>query len=381
MGNRAAFDEAMAEADGNQVLDELSQKDGEITIDDLRRLPGSEGQTDAELTAAWEASRVDDAIEADDDKEGAAAAQIAAVTGGEAVQTARGWKVYDDKGVEIADLSKMTAADFLKHKIGYNANGAEHRKSLDELTRVASYGHHNQAKLARVEAERERFYKELQEVRGENSTRGERERLLNYAFTQFHVGNEKPLKSLLDAYRTNMGGLPTAMQLPAPSSAPSSNRNLEADGLRYFHENIAPKADAIAQRYGAKTEEVRRAVQQLIEREPGETLTEDKINDIITKEIPYLLEDAGYSAGVTAPAAAGAAPAASELATLRQQIADLRAAMTNQTTDGIRQRNKGLPPGGKSVGSGSSDATPNDGSIPAEATQSAAEFKRYLKGR
>src|SRR5581483_11036688 len=91
-----------AEAEANVLVEEIGSKEGDITLDDLRKLPGADKYDDAALQAMWDEAQKETEEEGGDAKstEQQAAESVAAATGGEAVETPRGWKVYDDKGNE-----------------------------------------------------------------------------------------------------------------------------------------------------------------------------------------------------------------------------------------------------------------------------------------
>lgn len=375
MATREMMDEAFEEGETQQVMDELSNYE-DVSLDDLRRFPGSADMSNADLQKLWDEAQVGDAegnsAPASDSSQEAAAEKLAEASGGEAVQTARGWKVIDDKGKEIADFSKLSAAELMKQKFSYKANGAEHSKTLDEVFRVAQFGHFNEKKLGSVMAERNQFAKDLATVSTKAAGLERNERLVAYALKQFHLGDNGPLQKILEASKKALtqapaefgGQLETRQERSAPVDP-------DAEGKRVFETQIAPQADQIAAQYGAKAAEVRTAVLHLMRQEPN--LTAAKIQSIINEEIPAYLESYGYHRGMQAAPVPG-----DEMAQMRAELAALKAQLGNQSTDALRARNKNLPGGDHRRGQGA-DGEEGSDAIPAEALTDRRSMRNFLR--
>jgi hypothetical protein len=359
----------------NVAVDELSERGGDITLDDIKNLPGAGDLSDAELQSLYEETQ------GESSSEGKNAEAIAGAIGGEAVETSRGWKVYDDKGVEVKiDPDKTTLKEFLNYQIGYQATGKEHRKKFDDVLRVAQYGHMNEQKLGTIRGERDQFYKQLQEAMPE--LQGNRQILttIRHAMTQYTVGNPEPLAQLLEKFKSNLGGTPGMASMGGAEQAAPQN-DTEAEGVRIYHEYIMPMANGVAEEFKLAPEvrtQLKAAVDKFINDEP--MLTNAKLESYIQQEIPMLLEQAGFKRGgvaTQAPAAAASVPS-DEIAQLRKEIAALKAGQSNSLVTNIRNKNAKIP--GQSSAGTQQIETPEDG-VPKEATKSAAAYRKFLGER
>jgi hypothetical protein len=358
MNRDEIFAAADEEADFNIAAEALEDKD-EITIDDLRTLPGvTDEMSDDDVLAAWK--EVQSGGEGDEE-------QIAAAAGAEsAVKTSRGYKLYDESGQEIGDISKLSAEQLLKSKIGYNANKSEQRKTLDEIVRVAQYGHLNEGKLSVAQRERDDA---LERLTKQEPVLAEAMRVngaVRYAVTQFLLGDETHLKSFISAFQKQMGagGVTPAQQAP---TQPDSSA-----GIKTYYEEILPSAYTVADRYGARREEMRAVVDNFIN--TTRNLTREKLNQYIEEEIPLILESQGYSIRQSAAPVQAADPRDTKIAELEKKLA------SKTKVDSVlqlRNRNKNIPSAGsrESMDSGSADGPV----VPAAAIKSRADFKKFLE--
>lgn len=346
-------------------LDMLGDKDGDVTFEDLRALPGTEDLKDDELQKLW-----DDAQKGDEETAKDEAEAIADAVDGTVVQTPRGYKIYDDAGKEIVDLTKISASDLLdKMKFGYKANGNEHRKSMNDLLRTTSFGHVNEAKVGRLEAERNAANQRVDQLaplveRLNRSNAG-----VKYAMTQYAMGNADPLAKLLESFKDSLGR--EGLELPAHrSNEPEPTSQLETAGLRIWHEEIRPAAHEVADRYGAIREEVEKAIQDFIEKEPAEGIRA-KVDAYLKYEIPLLLENAGYRE--SAPAAKPVV--LSDFDRLKAENAAMKSQLDAARLEMIKKKNSKLP------GSGRSDAAVEleEGVVPAEAIKSRDAMRAFLR--
>lgn len=322
----------------------------EVTLEDLRALPGTEDMSDEELLALYNETS----------KEKETPQTPAAV--------ARAFKVFGADDKEITDIDKMTVADFLKSKIGYNANKAEQRKTFEELLRVAQYGHLNESKLSRAEAARQAALKELSGLKEANQRYTQNEKLWNYALNQFLLGNDKPMDAIIQKFREQAGAPP---ELAGETGTTDSAA--EAEGMRVWYEEIQPRADELAQRYGAKNAEVRNYVQYLINNEPD--LTQERLDEILDSEMPMILEQNGFRASGAAAAPAVQQQSNSEVEELKKQLAELQAQVKNSKTAEVKQRLKRLPPSSSGRQSGDVEG----GEVPSGAMKSREDFKKFLR--
>lgn len=350
----AAFEEATGEAaeeqpaelteeDVNALVDELAQKD-EVTADDLRQLAGAEaeGMSDEELLAAYAKA-----------EKAEAAPELP-------------FPVYDAQGNKI-DPTKLTLEDLLSGKvqIGYQAMGKEQRKALTDLLRVASNGHYNEHKMASVLAERAHAFEQLQKLRGEHDTWAKDRQAINKALEAAINGNAEPLQRLIVAYQQALGQSP--MEAPTDDAA---MREAEAAGQQFFMTTIVPSAYKLAQEYGADAQEVTNAVMGLIQQEPAEFLTREKIDAILQYEVPRMLEDAGYARnGQAAPAVD---PRDERIAALEKTVLELKAGTVNKATQQVRERARRAPAAGGGSVSSAGEAAP--------AMKSREDMKKWLRG-
>lgn len=357
---------AMAEGETDAVLEDLASLAREITATDLRRLPGTEKMSDDELLKMWKDQSKDEAGTEDKPKLGPDGKPVGEVPPPPPVK--RNYKIYDDKGVEVTDLSKMSAEQMLKATYGYSAMNKEQKKTFDEVIRNASLGHLNEQKLTTLQAERNAAYEKLQKLTEEHGAWGNDRQKMTKALEALARGDDKPIKALAAAYQQAL------LAEPEAGNDAQAQLELELAGQRYYYEHIIPRGYDIATQYGAKPQEVVNAIKHYIEQEPAELLTEAKIQSIIDYEIPALLERNGYSrtgeaAQVTPPA--GSDPRDKQFKDMQDKIAELTAKIENAATDAVRKKTKLAPPPGGGTTGGAGDAQPS--------FKNRAEMKAWLQ--
>lgn len=360
-------EDAFNEGATNVVLDDLAGKD-EVTLDDLRALPGAADMTDEELQKEW-----DDAQKGDDaaGTTSAGTGDAAAAGTTSAAPAARSWKYYGADTKEVADLKAYDA--FLAGKIGYTANGKEQQKSLDEIIRVAQYGHLNEQRYNTTLTERNQLARQLEEIRPQVEQGAAWQKTLTHALDQFTRGNEEPLKAIVQKYAEVSSRAPVTA---APAAAESSGSDSSAAGMQVYYEVVVPGATDLAKRYNVKQEDVTNAIMQRVEQEPSQFLTRERLDQIITQDMPAFIESLGFNSTGAPPAAVTAAAPNAEVARLQAELAALKA---NSVTAGVRARNKKLPDSIGGTGGGGQESGTNDGTVPAEATKDAAAFKKFLR--
>lgn len=349
-----AMDDAALEA----AIAEVAETDGEVSIEDLRRVTGdlAKDMSDEDLMKAFK-----DAQSGDESAEGAAVVEKLP------------FPIYDAKGVKIEDPSKVTLSDVLtgKVQIGYSAMGKEQRKALTDILRVASNGHYNEHKMTSLMSERQQAYTQLQDLRKEHETWANDRKIWESALSAFVTGKQEPLQNLIKAYQAELGKMPPA---GSPEAAnPAVDEAQMRAGYDFVLGTIIPHATKLAEEYGAKQDEITRAILHLIEQEPAEFMTREKIDAIMQYEVVTLLENAGYAKGAT-PAVKPVAQADgnSEMAELKAQVQQLLAAQANAPV--TRLRNKGKPPAsGKGSVAGAGESMPQ--------FKNRAEMKEYLQSR
>lgn len=341
---------AFAEGIEDSVLESLASKDS-ITIEDLRSIPGSEGLTDEQLTAAWTKAQADAGIE-----------------GGPEVQAADTkvelpFPVYDAAGNKIA-ADKVTLGDLLSGKalVGYNAMGKEQRKALNEVIRNASQGHWNEHRYNTAQEQYRQSHQRATTAETKIKQFEEQQGQWNAALTALVMGDNNPMKALVEAYRSQMGkstGITPEGFVPrdqVEQQAAATER-----GMQWYNDVGLPSALDIADRYGANAKEVMGAIKYFIENEP--VLTPERIDEILKYDVPMAFEQNGYVAkGGTQNAGPGTqAETPNEVEALKKQVEALTqrlAGTANARTEAVRAKGKRIPPAGSGATSGAGDSMP-----------------------
>ena len=362
---QALIDEALtegeAEARSEEVINELAEKPGELTLEDLKRLPGAEDMSDAEIQAEW-----------------AKAQQTARGEKVETQQTTEEFKlpfpIYDAHGNKIEALDKIGLRDLLSGKltVGYNALGKEQRKTLAEIRRNASMGHFNEEKYNTALAERNRVNDKVLELQKQVDQIAIERNTWNAALTALAMGNIEPMKKLAQAYQSELTKMPQAAPGMVPISQVEAEQRQVADGQRFITEVIIPAAMDIAKRYDADPKEVAGAIEFMIRRDLG-FLTKEKVEQIIQYEVPALFEEKGYTVG--GGGAGHTTGGSDELTTLKQQVAALQervASKANEATKATREKQRKAPPAGGGATPGAGDSMPS--------FSSRSQMKAWMQG-
>jgi hypothetical protein len=314
--------------DEDAILAEFDTID-EITVEHLRKLPGASAHTDEELEAMWQAAQTP--------------------------PKPRSYKFYKEDA-EVADLQGLSAEDLLNMQFGYTAMGKEQRRNLDEIIRNAQMGHFQEARYQQIMSDRNSVYEKYQNADKQLSNYANDRKLLEYALMQYTQGNEKPLGQLIDAFKQQAAALPEIEQQQA-----GPDYQAEAEGQRVYYEVIVPQAYQIAQQYGANAQEIANAIVQMVQNEPEEFLTQERFQQILTVEIPYLLEQNGY-------AAKQQAAAKDEVGELKKELAALKAGQKNAAVTAAKKK---VPPSGQG-------STPSGGDTLPE-IKNRQQMKDYLR--
>lgn len=349
--------DAFAEGIEESVIETLAGKD-DITLDDLRKIPGAEGLTDAQLTAAWSKAQAE--------------AGGAEGTDPNAQKVELPFPVYDAQGNKVA-ADKLTLQDLISGKvqIGYQAMGKEQRKAFGDLIRNASQGHWNEHRYNSVQSQYRQASEKLATLEKESSGHKEMQSQWNGALTALLTGNNAPMKALIDAYRselTKSGQAPPAGFVSEDTVA--EQREAAERGMQWWTDVGMPTAYEIANNYGADAKEVQGAIQYFINNEPN--LTPQRIEEILKFDVPYEFEKNGYTAKGGSGQADGAGngqqhvpsngQANNEVAELKRQIAALSARVTgnaNERTTAVREKGKRTPPAGSGATAGAGDSMPS----------------------
>lgn len=346
------YNEALSEGVEEAVLNTLAEKE-ELTIDDLRQIPGSDEFSDEELMAKWKE------IEAQEAGSGEGEEEVEAYK--------LPFPIYDKDGNKLEALDKINLKDLLDGnlQVGYSALGKEQRKTMAEALRNASLGHFNEQKYNTALAERNQIFERFQAHDKQLKQYAEERKVWDAALTALAMGNIKPMEQIAKAYQAALMQQPQTPQAGMiPISQVQEEQELMAKGIEYINTTIIPKGYEIAQSYGANPQEVINAIKWYLEREPAEFLTREKIESIINYEVPSLLERNGYSANgqpAAQPSVTGN-QSSNEVAELKKQIAALQttvAEKANGKTEQLRNKQRKIPPAGGGAIPSAGDSMPN----------------------
>lgn len=350
----SALEDAGQEASRTSAIDDLVSKEGEITIEDLKKLPGSEGMTDEQLKAEW-----DKAVAAE--KTG---------TGEQEVESAfkLPFPIYDKDGNKVEALEKISVRDLLEGKLqlSYQAMGKEQRKTLTEALRNASLGHWNEQKYNTTVEERNRVAQDLTKAQATLDQHTTERKVWDAALTALAMGNIEPMRQLAAAYQQNLTNVPQNTPGMVSVSSVEAERAEVAAGNQFIQETIIPAGVDIATRYGADPKEVLGAIEFFLKREPMQFLTREKIDSILKYDVPNVLEENGYTPK-SQGSATGVKPAgqSNEVAELRKTVEALQSSIAekkNNAVQSTRERSKKIPPSGGGATPGAGDSMPSFGS-------------------
>src|ERR1043166_8491996 len=254
------IDETLAEgeqaATADVVIEELSnvEKHPELTVEDLRKIPGAEDMTDQQIIAEWNKAVKE------------AKGQV--TEGGQAQDATfkLPFPVYDKAGNKIEALEKISVRDLFEGNIrlGYNANGKEQQKTLAEALRNASMGHFNEQKYNTAIGERNQVFTRASELEKQVTQFNEERKVWDAALTALAMGNIEPMKRLAQAYQQALTQAPQAPAGYVSMIQVQQEQQQVADGQRFINEVIIPNAIDIAKRYDADPKEVANAIETLI---------------------------------------------------------------------------------------------------------------------
>lgn len=322
----------------DRLLGELASKP-EITVNELRQLPGTEGLSDEQLLAMWQEVNTPKADRARDEKgrftkaEQDAQAQAAGAKPG-AVQ--RAWKALTAEGVEVSDLSKMTGEQILALQFEYQANGKPQRKTWDEVIRNAQLGHYNGERMQEIQRQRDTTVTQLREAQQRIEAAEADKRTWMHALEAASRNNFTPLETLLKAFVD-------ASNAPAPEGPkmiPQADVERERYGQHVYQTVVTPKANEIAAKYNLKPEEVAEGIMMIVNNEPPEFFTMQRLEQIMNHDIVFAIEQMQREHPPQPNPA-------SEVEALRAELAELKKAQAdkhNSHITNVHQRRKAAPP-------------------------------------
>jgi len=355
-----ALEEGVVAGTNEQIVEELSSKEGELTVEDFRRIPGNEEYTDEELVAEWNK-------------------QVAIAQGGQAggefAQAEKAFEipfpVYDDKGNKLT-TDKVTLEDLVSGKvtIGYQAMDKEQRKTFSQVLRNASLGHLNESRYNSTIQERNQAVAKQNELNQRIAQYEAAQTAWNAALTALSMGNAAPMTEIAKRYAASL----TQQGQPAPAGyVPVEQVQREQQeyqqAQQYWDTNVVPAANEIAAKYNANPAEVVEAVKWFLRREPAEFITDAKVQEVLKYDIPAALEDKGYNANGTQTQKTSELDELKNTVTaLQKQIAEGR----NARTQNVRERSKKAPPAGGGAVPSAGDSMPS--------FKSRSQMQAWLRG-
>ena len=342
------------EAAGDEgALEGLAERET-LTAEDLRGYLKDEakGLDDDALLAAWKET----AGEGEAAKPAVTPAEEAEAPPAAAAWD-RPWKFYKgDAAVE--DYTKLTAKEMLEAGIGYKAGGADQRRTVDELVRLAQ----------RVPLDEQRITGLLEQAR--EQTRAVTE--LRAAAEQAARDQQTWLWALQDQTGARFQKLQEKFLEAGPpvsrADPVADNAELERAGEEFYRSRVMPHLSEMARTYsldGATPApdivqhlgvELDKHFRQLIEAEAGAMSNPQyaaaRLQQIIQHDLPMALQQAGYR-----PARGAAAKPA--VAAPSPETARLKAELTNLQTQLAKEKMKRAPGPGAGQGAGTGKGGPD----------------------
>lgn len=319
-GVRIDVQEPSQEVDADEIVEQLAAIETDLTIADLRKLPGADKHTDEELEKMWQEAL-------------------------NPPKNTRAYKFYKDKD-EVSDLDSLTASELLQLQVSYNAMGKEQRRTFDEVIRNAQLGHFNEARMSQIQQQRDEMARRYSELEPKYQQQTRERQLLEYALTQYSMGNSGPMEQFIKAFQAETSKLPDFLH-----EETTDNSAMEAAGQRVYYETVVPAAADLAARYGADQREIAQAILAYVENEPEQFMSPQRLQEIIYVDLPILLEKNGYTQEAQQPAEN------TEIEALKKELAELKASQKNEAVK--KAKNKKAPSAGGGVTPSAGDSMPS----------------------
>lgn len=333
------------EHETTKLLEGIAAKP-DITLAELRTIPGAEKLDDTQLQALW------DEVQGKPKVEAAKAPSAAAVK--------RAWKALQGDA-EVTDFSKMSAEDLLKLTFEYNANGKPQRKAFDEIVRNAQQGHYNAERTQTLLQERNKAHTDYVQAQEQNQELTALKSVWTKAIAAGIKGDFEPLSAIMTEFQKNLDAEPETAAEPNGNMIPREEVEANQRGQVVYNDYVVPQAAALAQEYGVDQKMVADAIMYLVDLEPRPFFTPERLEQIVTVEIPRHIEAMLEAQGNTAPAAkpAAADPRDTKIAELTAALAASQttvAATHNTRVEEVHRRRRNAPPAQTTIpvhGSGS----------------------------
>lgn len=349
------YDNAEAEGVEDAVIDDLAAKD-DITLDDLRTIPGADRMTDEQLEAAWEEAKKAAGIEG---------------AGSDPKQIELPFPVYDAEGNKVTK-DKVTLEGLISGslQIGYQAMGKEQKKGFADLIRNASQGHFNEHRYTTVQSQLTEAIRERASLSKQVSEHAARETQWNAALTSLIAGEKGPMERLVNEYRKALTSTGITPEGFISKDQVAQEREVEQRGQEYYQTVLMPEAYKLAGEMGANPKEVLGAIEFYIKNEP--MLTRERIQEILQYDVPMAFERNGYSRKVGGSVSGGQE---NETEKLRKELDEVRKSLAEQSNKGVanvRAKQGKLPPAGGGSTAGAGESMPS--------FKSRSQFKAWSQG-
>lgn len=270
----------------------------------------------------------------------------------------RAWKAFlADKELDDTALSAMTADQLLKEvKIGYKANGQDQQRTFEQLIRVAQNGHYNEQRTQQLSQEREHALRQYRETAEKLTSYEQQRKVWENALTAASRNNFEPLKQILDLFQKAVEADPTAAPTVPEGYVSQAQIQSQQEANRVFITTVQPKAAELAKQFSYPQDQVEQAILMMVNREPSEFMSWQRLQDIMNVELPDYLTRLREANPVTPTEAE---TTKTELAALKQEIADLKSGKKtevdteNERVTAVHAKRGKAPPGVPTVGGGS----------------------------
>ena len=286
-----------------------------ITLDDIRALPGAQGMNDEQLQALWDEAK--------------GTKQAPAPETPVAPAKPRAYKIMLD-GKEVADVEALSAKDLLRAKVQYQANNKAQEKTWDEVVRNAQLGHYNAERTNQLTTERNNAFTQVRELTAKLTEADVRDRAIAKAFDAARREDYEPLKTLIEKYAESVDA---EAEVPQGNTTTAEQQAAFARGQQVMENYVKPIAQNLATQFeGVTAEEIQTGIEMLIGREPAETFSAARLEQICNVEIPQYLQEM-LDARASAPKVEDPRD---------KEIAELKAALAKQNTASAATQNARL---------------------------------------
>ncbi len=349
------FDAAVAEGVEQYDIEQLADKDGDLTAEDLRGFLDQRGIDTKNLSD-------EDVLQA------YAETEIARQAGsGEPQQEPQGgsdrpWAFVDGDGKPVADLTKLTVEEALKLALSYKVDGQDRRHTLDDLIRLAQREPLDKQRITALLEQRNGVGNRL--AQAETELAGLRKDKQFWLWVLQDRTGARFVKAVeaFEAADFQPGGEQAGAAGGAPDPLHSFSKDEETRGELVYQQEVKPLIQQMARSWSvdgqAPTQELVQHTEAQIEQafralvaQEGRFLHDPtygpwRIRQIIENDLPALLAEGGYRPTAAHGATDGGNGAAQENARLKAEIANLKAQRQKEKVNNAPDAGGGSGPAG-----------------------------------